>query len=597
MSVFSQRLAQLKHQLKQQGYDAYLVPVQDEFQGEYTPAYAQRLPWLTGFSGSAGMAIVCAEGKSVLFVDGRYTLQAQNEVNASDFDIENISDLHPTEWLKCHFGQSGGRVGLDARLHTAQQYHQWRGALPESIALDAALANCVDAIWTDQPAPPAEPVEAWGMEFAGEKAASKVKRLCIWLEENDLDAVLLTAPDSINWLLNIRGADIPFNPLLLGYALVRQTGEVQLFLHERSFSEVVELIEGVEIKCSLLNDLYKNLKVSIENISRLSIDLSHAPVGLEEACETAGVQLVALADPVAIMKAEKNAVEQEGMRRAHVRDGVAVTEFLHWLDNALASGEVSEMQASDALEAFRAKQEHYRGASFATIAGSGPHGAIVHYRVTQASDRAIGKGELFLCDSGGQYLDGTTDITRTVVHGTPSDDMRTRYTQVLKGHIAVAAVTFPEGTAGSQLDTLARQFLWADGVDYDHGTGHGVGSYLCVHEGPQRISKRAGDNVALKPGMVLSNEPGYYKDGEYGIRIENLVLVVEKGRTEKGKKRLGFDTITLAPIDTRLIDTALLSEAEIAWLEAYHAEVVETLQPHLSAEALAWLKQAVQLAG
>ncbi len=565
--------------LKQEGYVAFLQPVNDAFQGEYTPAYAQRLPWISGFGGSAGTGVFLAEavdGKpAALFVDGRYTIQAAQEVNKAQYHLINSADTTPQQWLAEHLPE-GARVAYDPWLHTMAQVKRMKAVLePQGIALAAVTTNPIDGVWDDQPSPPAEPIIPQLLEYSGISSEEKIAQVVSGMKEKEADAVILTLPDGVNWLLNIRGSDIPYNPLLLCYAVIDIQAKVTLFMQERQVADGL-FNESISIKD--INNIEKELNLILKDCDGVMCDSSCSAEAFHRLIEEAGCRLIEAADPTLRLKAVKNAVEIDGMRRAHQRDGRALTQFLAWLEDALSEGDITEISAADKLEECRRKMggRLYRGPSFATISGSGPNGAIVHYRVSEASNRIIGDSELYLVDSGGQYLDGTTDVTRTVVNGTPTDEMKDRFTRVLKGHIAIATAKFPEGTTGSQLDVLARQYLWQDGVDYDHGTGHGVGAFLCVHEGPQRISKRGGD-VPLEAGMILSNEPGYYKDGDYGIRIENLVLVVEAGKTEKRQSLLGFETLTLAPIDERLILWEMLSEDEKAWLDAYQARVADAM--------------------
>lgn len=568
---YSARLKKLSQAIERAGADVFIQPVNDEFQGEYTPEYAQRLPWVSGFTGSAGTAVFLAEAyegkRAILFVDGRYTLQAAQEVNGEDYLIINSSDQLPAAWLK-EREKALTTIAFDPWLHTEAQLRSWKKTLSRSQKLQALEENPVDKIWREQPEPPSEAVMIHGLAYAGETVESKRQRVGKLVEEAGAEAALLALPDGINWLLNIRGGDIPYNPLYLCFAIISASGEVTVLSHA---PERLPKMDGVIAHD--ISRLHESPKLLLDYASVL-IDPSVSAHWFFTTCKGVGVEVVEGADPTLLPKACKNEVEIEGMREAHRRDGKAVSRFLSWLKQDAAAGEVSELDAVNRLETFRkdAGGEFYQGQSFATISGAGPNGAIVHYRVSEQSNRVLGKDEMYLVDSGGQYLDGTTDITRTIINGTPTPDMIDRYTRVLKGHIAIATALFPEGTTGSQLDVLARQHLWDVGCDYDHGTGHGVGAYLCVHEGPQRISKRAGD-VALKAGMILSNEPGYYKDGEYGIRIENLVLVVEKGKTEKGKPLFGFETLTLAPFEDALIDQSILSNKEREWLEKYTATI------------------------
>jgi len=568
-------LERLRQELSAQGLDGFVVPRADEYQGEYVPPSAMRLAWLTGFSGSAGVAVVLSD-RAALFVDGRYTLQAKAEVDEAAFALLHLVEQPPQAWLETALS-AGQRLGYDPWLHTPNGVEQLRKACDKAGAqLVPCVRNPLDAVWSDRPAPPQAPVVAHPLEFAGRTAAEKRADIAALLRAEKQDAVVLTAPDSIAWLLNIRGGDVDFSPLPLGFAILRADASVELFLDP---AKQPPAMEGVTLSPpSALGDALAALAGK-----SVRIDPSSAAAWIFDRLD----QPIKAADPCALPKARKNDIELQGARRAHLRDGVALSRFLAWLDHAEA---VTEISARDKLESFRSQGDLYCGPSFPTIAGAGPNGAIVHYRSTEASNRRLEPGQLFLLDSGGQYRDGTTDVTRTIAIGPAGAEERHRFTLVLKGHIALASARFPEGTTGSQLDVLARSALWAEGLDYDHGTGHGVGSFLSVHEGPQRISK-IGNAQALMPGMVLSNEPGYYKTGAYGIRIENLLAVIPSEIVGE-RAMLEFETLTLAPIDRRLIDPTLLSPAEITWLDGYHARVRAALSPHLDGPDQDWLSQA-----
>lgn len=577
-TLYHEHIEALQAAMGKAGIDIWLQPVADEFQGEYVAAYAQRLPWLTGFSGSAGMGAFWAKPskkKHALFVDGRYTLQAANEVDTDAIDVINSSDMSLIEWLRKQ-GDAPLTVGFDPWLFTIAQIRKWQKLAPTNIIFKPA--NAVDAAWTDRPKPPQGKVRVHPMALAGQSTKEKLTNIQSALKDAGADALLITLPDAVNWLLNIRGSDIPFNPLLLSYALVHTDGEIEV----ASFQKL-DKVKSIDI-----STLWKLNEWPFRKIERVLIDENEAPHAVTLQAKKFGFELIEKDDPTQLAKACKNEAELDGMRLAHLRDGAALTKFLHWL--AKQNG-VDELQVVEKLESFRKAEKMYREPSFATIAGSGPNGAIVHYRATEASNRQAKNGELFLLDSGAQYDDGTTDVTRTMAIGEPSDEMRRNFTLVLKGHIALAKATFPEGTSGAQLDSLARQYLWAAGLDYDHGTGHGVGAHLCVHEGPQRISKR-GSEVALREGMILSNEPGYYKNGEYGIRIENLVAVIKVGQCVNGKKLLGFETLTLAPIDRKLVAAELMRADERIWLNAYHERVYSSHQAAMSEEERSWLREA-----
>ncbi|PZP83688.1 MAG: X-Pro aminopeptidase [Azospirillum brasilense] len=590
---FIARLAALSETLSNHCVDAYLQPMADAFQGEYIPAFAARLPYLTGFTGSAGMGLFFAQPDHArphtLFTDGRYTLQAQQELAGTGVVPVNSVEVTLAQYLTT-LGAPAIRIGYDAWLVTHAQLNAWQQALPQATFV--AMPNPVDAIWADRPAAPAGDVTLHPESLSGATYAQKRDAVLGAVRHKQCDGVLLTLPDGINWLLNMRGSDIPFNPLLLGYLQLSLAGEAVLFTYERALPAPVATYLA-EQRVS-----HRSIEAMDASIfaagSRWLIDPTVSAQAWWELAAQAGATLVSGDDPTLLPKACKNAVELDGIRAAHVRDGAALSRFLCWFDHQVGAGRFpTELQVVDALEQIRARDNRYRGASFATIAGSGAHGAIVHYRATAESDRRVQKGELFLLDSGGQYEDGTTDVTRTVTVGVPTSAMKAHNTRVLKGHIALAMARFPEGTSGAQLDVLARQYLWEAGLDYAHGTGHGVGAFLCVHEGPQRIATK-GSAVALQPGMILSNEPGYYATGQYGIRIENLVAVVQLGQTEHGKKLLGFETLTLAPIDTRLVEVSMLSVTERNWLNAYHQRVYKTHVDAMGGKERDWLAAATR---
>ncbi len=589
------RLAALRAELAQCGVDGFLVPRGDEHQGEYVPPSAERLAWLTGFKGSAGMACVLSE-TAAIFVDGRYTLQVRQEVDEALFTPRHISEEPLADWLKEHL-RPGQRLAYDPWLHTEDQVRRLEKTLDGlGASLEALEENPLDAAWRDRPAPPKAEIQLHDLALAGRSSAEKREELGGELDKAGVAAAVLTLPDSIAWLLNVRGGDVSHSPLPLSFALLHADGGVEWFVDPDKLTPQVVQQLGNAVSIEAPERLGDGLSRLGKAGHKVMADPATAARWIFDRLRAAGAEVVPGADPCLLPKACKNEAELEGMRRAHRRDGAAVSRFLHWLSREAearaADNPVREMEAASRLQEFRAETGELRDLSFDTIAGSGPNGAIVHYRVSEESDRALGKGELFLCDSGGQYPDGTTDITRTIAIGTPSEEMRRRFTLVLKGHIALARARFPKGTSGSQLDSLARYALWQEGLDYDHGTGHGVGSYLNVHEGPQRISKLP-NSVALKPGMIVSNEPGYYKTDAYGIRIENLVAVTESARGEgEEREMLAFETLTLAPIDRRLVLRELLSAEEAAWLDGYHARVREEIAPLLDGAAKAWLEAA-----
>lgn len=587
-NILSDRVTRLRAAMKTAGIDGFLIPRNDEHFGEWVPACGERLAWLTGFNGSAGMAIVLAD-RAAIFIDGRYTLAVRDQVDLAIFETRHVTEEPASAWLK-DVMQPGQKLGFDPWLHTQTGLSALADAAKSAGAeLVAVDANPVDQIWDDRPAPPMAPVVPHDMAYAGETAEAKRQRIAELVTQQGADAAVLTLPESIAWLLNIRGGDVPRTPLPLGFAVLHGDARVDLYMDPEKIASATRDHLGNAVAIVPKAGFAEGLG-SLKD-KRVIIDRPSAVQAVTDRLAAVGAEVSAGEDPTMLPKACKNPVEVQGSRTAHIRDGAAVSRFLAWLDRTATDGSVDEMTAADKLEGFRRENELIRDLSFDTISGSGPNGAIVHYRVTPETNRTLQPGELFLVDSGAQYLDGTTDITRTVAIGTPSAEMRDRFTRVLQGHIALASVRFPKGTTGSQLDPLARAPLWQAGLDFDHGTGHGVGSYLSVHEGPHRISKMP-STVALQPGMIVSNEPGYYKAAAFGIRIENLVTVV--GQVVEGGERptLGFETLTLAPIDRRLIMTGLLTEAERGWIDRYHARVAETILPVVDAETAEWLRAA-----
>jgi Xaa-Pro aminopeptidase len=586
-----ERLARLRAELGCRGLDGLLVGMADEYQNEFLPERALRIAWLSGFTGSAGLIAVLAE-KAAIFTDGRYTLQVREQVDVGLFETRHISDEPPADWLARNL-EAGAKLGYDPRLFTADAVARYtRAAEKVGAELVAVEDNPVDAVWQDQPPPPLAPVVAHGIEFAGESVADKRHRIACDLAEAGTEAAVITAPDSIAWLLNIRGADVPRTPLALSSLLLRADGQADLYIDGRKLSPGLDGHLGNEVRVRPEAEFADGL-AELAGMA-VHVDPAASAAWVFDRLDAAGAEVVRGTDPCQLPKARKNAVELDGIRVAHRRDGVAVSRFLRWLAATAPGGEVDEIEALERLAAFRAEGQHFRDLSFDTISGAGANGAIVHYRATRKTALKLAPGSLYLVDSGAQYLDGTTDITRTVAIGAPTAEMRDRFTRVLKGHIQLATCVFPEGTTGSQLDVLARLALWQAGLDFDHGTGHGVGAYLGVHEGPQRISK-IGNSVALAPGMVVSNEPGYYKAGEYGIRIENLVAVVPAdGIADAERTMLAFETLTRAPIDRALILPQLLSDDERQWLDAYHEKVREALAPDLEPETRAWLAEATR---
>jgi Xaa-Pro aminopeptidase len=593
MSSYADRLAALREQLKSEKLDGFVVPLTDEHMSEYVGSYAQRLQWLTGFKGSAGSAVVLPE-EAAIFVDGRYTLQVRQQVSADDWSYQSVPETSVTDWLKDHAAK-GARIGYDPWLHTRDWVKKAKQALASRGAeLVPVGENPIDKIWIDRPEASKAKLVVQPDEYAGRGAAEKRTDIAEWLEKHDADAAVLSALDSIAWAFNVRGQDVTHTPVALAYAIVNKDGTADLFVAEEKVGPDVRQHLGNGVR---LHDRYAFEGALSEFKGKtVAVDPERAVSAIFDALDKAGAKILPLRDPVVLPKALKNKVEIAGQQAAQTRDGAVIARFLHWIDQEAPKGDVDELGASDKLEALRRENPELRDLSFDSISGAGPNGAIVHYKSSEKTNRKLETGTLYLIDSGGQYVDGTTDITRTVPIGDPTDEMRDRFTRVLKGHIAVATAVFPKGTRGTQLDSFARRPLWDAGLDYAHGTGHGVGSFLAVHEGPQRIapvtSSQSGGDEPLQAGMIISNEPGYYKTGEYGIRIENLVLVVDIKIEGAEKEMLGFETLTFAPIDRRLVVKAMLSPEEIAWFDAYHRQVVEKIGPTLSGSDREWLGKA-----
>lgn len=588
-------VAALRAELARRGLDGVIVPRADRYQNEYVPPCAERLAWLTGFTGSAGAAIVLTD-RAVIFVDGRYTVQAREEVDATIFSVEHLVERPPTAWIEANL-PAGAKLGYSPWLHTVDGAERLAKACAAANAHLVPLAdNPIDRLWSDRPSPPLGAVVLHDVRYAGEDAAAKLARIREELAKLRADVLVVSDAQAVAWTFNIRGSDLPHTPVALAFALVPREGRPSLYVDGRKLGNDVRhrIEELADVRAP--SDFERDLAALGKAERTLRLDPAVTVDAIARLVTHNGGGIARGGDPILPMKAVKNTTEIAGARAAQRRDGAAVTRFLAWLEREAPAGALTEIDAVAALETFRRECGGLKDISFPTIAGAGPDGAIVHYRVTRKSDRRIAAGELFLVDSGGQYEDGTTDITRTVAIGTPSAEMRRNFTLVLKGHIALARAVFPDGTTGAQLDTLARQFLWQAGLDFDHGTGHGVGSYLSVHEGPARISKLG--TVPLKRGMILSNEPGYYKTGAYGIRIENLVLVVEAEPVAGAEKPLNaFETLTLAPIDTRLVDPALMEAEDMAWLDSYHARVREALVPLLDGPTQQWLSVATRELG
>ncbi len=597
MQTHEARLSALREELARRELDGFFVPISDEHLSEYVGAYAQRLGWLTGFGGSAGSAVVMKD-HAAMFVDGRYTIQVRDQVDGKLYEYKSVPKDMPGDWI-AEKAQEGARIGFDPWLHT----RGWAQAMEKRLAkagieLVPVESNPIDAVWADQPEP--SPAKAFVHEekYTGRSSAQKRADIADWLKQEKLDAVVISALDSVAWTLNIRGADVDHTPVALSYLMVQADGTADWFIAPEKVSEDVASALGNAVRIrprAEFNAAFAELAGK-----RVAADPERSVYAIFDRLDEVGAEIALETDPAVLPKAIKTDAEQQGHRAAQSRDGAAVSRFLHWLEGEAPKGTVDELSAAAKLQGFREQTGELIDLSFDTISGAGSNGALCHYRVSEETCLPLEPNSVYLVDSGGQYKDGTTDITRTVWvgPGDPPAEIKDRFTRVLKGHIALDVAVFPTGTAGSALDVLARQFLWQAGVDYAHGTGHGVGSFLGVHEGPQRIAKgrggQAGTDQELLAGMILSNEPGYYKDGEYGIRIENLVLVEEREIDGMEGEWFGFETLTLVPIEKRLVDKSLLSDAEIAWWNDYHARVREVLAPQLEGDDLAWLEDACQ---
>jgi Xaa-Pro aminopeptidase len=593
MSSYADRLAALREQLKSDQLDGFVVPLTDEHMSEYVGSYAQRLAWLTGFEGSAGSAVVLPE-EAAIFVDGRYTLQVRSQVDADHWSYQSVPETSIADWLKEH-APDGARIGYDPWLHSRDWVTRATEALKaKGASLVPVKRNPIDAVWADRPEASTERLIVHPDRLAGKSSAEKRHEIADWLVKQGADAAVLAALDSIAWTFNVRGKDVSRTPVALAYALVHADGTADLYVAGEKIDAEVRQHLGNGVRVHERGDFEAALTRLKDQ--RVVVDPERSVAAIFDALDQAGATIVPARDPTVLPRAIKNPTEIAGQQAAQARDGVAIAKFLHWVEAEAPKGELDELKASDRLEALRREAAELRDLSFDTISGAGPNGAIVHYRASEATNRPLEMNSIYLVDSGGQYEDGTTDITRTVVIGEPSAEMRDHFTRVLKGHIALATAVFPKGTRGSQLDSFARRPLWDAGLDYAHGTGHGVGSFLSVHEGPQRISpmgsSQSGGDEPLQAGMILSNEPGYYKTGEYGIRIENLVQVVDKVIPGAEKEMLGFETLTFAPIDRRLVARDMLAPAERDWLNAYHADVLAKIGAQLSGDDRAWLEAA-----
>jgi Xaa-Pro aminopeptidase len=582
-------LPRLRDELQRRGLDGFIVPHEDEWQNEYVPPAHDRLLWVTGFTGSAGAAVVMRD-RAAIFVDGRYTLQVRHQVDLSLIEPRSLVDEGVHGWLRAH-GRAGERVGYDPRLVAPESLGRWRDAAAEAgVTLVATTENPVDAVWHERPPSPSAIVKPHPEAFSGESALAKRGRLAADMAKDGIDAAVLTFPASLAWLFNIRGGDVSYTPLPLGAAVLNADASADLFLDPAKVTPDLVSWLGNQVRLRHPDEIGPAIDAMAGKT--VLMDPALASAWHHERAEAAGATVIRKADPVALPRARKNAVEVEGSRRAHRRDGGAVARFLHWFAETAPLGGLTEISAAEKLEAFRVETGDLVDLSFDSISGAGPNGAVVHYRVSKSTVLPIENGQLFLIDSGGQYRDGTTDITRTIAVGKPTAEMKDRFTRVLKGHIALSRVRFPAGVYGTQLDALARLSLWEVGLDYEHGTGHGVGSYLGVHEGPHRIARTL-TGVPLEPGMIVSNEPGYYKTGAYGIRVENLQVVTEASIPEGGEKpMMGFETLTRAPIDRSLIDTSMLTAAERDWLNAYHRQVLADVGPLVPPDTFAWLQGA-----
>ncbi|MEA2953458.1 MAG: Xaa-Pro aminopeptidase [Alphaproteobacteria bacterium] len=585
------RLAALREELARRKLTGFVIPRADQQQNEYVAASEERLAWLTGFTGSAGMAVVLTR-QAAVFVDGRYTLQAAKQVDGKAWNVEPLVDPPPETWLEKHL-VAGDRLGFDPWLHTSVAAERLAAACAKAGAeLVAVDSNPLDSVWSGRPAPPLGRVAVHGAQFSGEAEAEKLERIRGEIAKLGADALVLSDSHAVAWTFNIRGADVSHTPLPLSYALVPKHGRPTVFIDHRKLSNSARdhLEQNADVQEP--DALTPKLIELAQRGASFALDSATAADALSRLISGAGGKVLRGNDPVALLKAVKNATEIEGTRAAHRRDAVALARFLAWIDREAPKGALTEIDTVEALETFRRETGALKDVSFPTIAGTGPNGAIVHYRVTRKTNRRIAPGDLLLIDSGAQYEDGTTDVTRTVAIGEPTGEMRDRFTRVLRGHIAIARVKFPDGSTGAQIDTLARQFLWQAGVDFEHGTGHGVGSYLSVHEGPARISKLG--STPLKRGMILSNEPGYYKTDAFGIRIENLELVIAADIAGAEKPMNAFETLTLAPIDRRLIDLKMISNDELTWLNDYHARVRREVRPHVDEATKLWLDAATE---
>lgn len=591
MSTYEARLAALREQMAKDDLYGFVVPICDEHMSEYVGDYAQRLAWLTGFGGSAGSAVILKD-KAAIFIDGRYTIQVRDQVDGKLYEYVGTADQSVIDWLGAN-APEGASIGYDAWLHTQDWAKSAEAKLAKNKAnLVAVKTNPIDAVWEDQPEPSLAKLDVQPDEFAGKSAADKRADIAAWLKDEGLDATVIAALDSVAWAFNIRGQDISNTPVPRGYAIVKADGNAELFVAPEKLTDDVRVHLGNAVA---LRDYSEFPNALAEYVGqKVGVDPERSVAAIFGQLEGAGAHVVKKRDPTILAKAIKNETEVNGHKAAQARDGAALSQFLHWFSQEAPKGGHDELSVAAKLAEFRGQSDKLMDLSFRTISGAGPNGALCHYSVNEETNRKIETGTLYLVDSGGQYRDGTTDVTRTMAVGEPTAEMIKRYTQVLQGHIALAKAVFPKGTTGGQLDILARQYLWADGVDYAHGTGHGVGAYLSVHEGPQRIAAFGGFAEPLVAGMICSNEPGYYKDNAFGIRIENLILVEERNVDGAEQDMLGFETLTFAPLDRRLIDVAMLSNSQRQWVDDYHAQVLDIVGPQVAGDALNWLKEQCQ---
>ncbi|MBM6595913.1 aminopeptidase P family protein [Microvirga pudoricolor] len=589
-----ERIAKLRAELIRRGFSGFIIPRADEHQGEYVPRSAERLAWLTGFTGSAGTAVVLTD-KAALIVDGRYTVQAAEQVDTSVIAPVQLAESSAEDWIAANL-TPGGVLAYDPWLMTDDGLKRLEKAVAKAGGqLSPVDINLVDVIWIDRPEPPRAPVRPHPAALSGETASEKLERIRQKMAEGKLDALVISDPHNLAWAFNLRGGDVGHTPLPLGYAILPKEGPAGLFFDPAKITNEAGAAVGDLATFENIATFQQALEALGETGGKVRIDSATGAVALVRKIEAAGGTVDVGPDPVSLMKAVKNEAEIAGSRAAHLRDAVAMARFLAWLDREAPGGQLTEIDAVEALEGFRSESGELRNVSFPSISGAGPNAALPHYRVSSGSNRPLEPNQIFLIDSGAQYEDGTTDITRTVIVGEPTPEMKDQFTRVLKGHIAIALAVFPKGTTGAQIDAFARKPLWEAGLDFDHGTGHGIGSYLSVHEGPQRIAKTG--HTPLEAGMMLSNEPGYYKVGAYGIRIENLILVEPRPIPGGDREMLGFETLTFSPIDLRLVQSDLMTDEELAWLNDYHAQVREKLAGQLDAETQAWLDKATRAIG